>query len=848
MNKPRKVPGEGRKDARIVIVGEAPGAKEEAEGRPFIGYSGTLLRYSLERAGFQMKDVYITNVCKYRPPYNLIDKWCPKSTKRKGPKGRTPNELVKEGMYELYKEIAEINPGVIVPVGNVALWALTGKEQITRRRGSMLSAEIGIDRAMHVVDLFSGASELEDCFKAINGKRVVPTFHPAAVQRMYSLKPIFEFDLKRAFRAAFDKKMAPPERQYFIDPDQETAYALAEKLLQGPYLSYDIETPGANFYCIAFSSDPSWALVLRGDAQWKWELIRNLLESQVPKIGQNVAFDASFMRMHHGIVANNIVHDTMVAQKTCYPEFKSGLDFQTSFYTLEPYYKDEGKDQDLRYFSDAMEYMTYNAKDAAVTLECALAQMNQELKNPANAESFRASMAEHHLVVDIMSRGLRINHKRMAEHRREFKKRAIETQKILDETVLKQLAQVAMTGKTEPQRKAALSLAKKIAPAMEQPGGALNVGSSKDLQTYLYDVRGFPVKKKKDKYGKMVPTSDEKALKELYGETKDPVLLTIVSIRKDRKMISSYLNANLGDDGRLHFSINLAGTKTLRWSSGKTVHGWGFNAQTMPPQIRDIIIADPGYVLFYADLSQVEDRIVAYLARVQKKIWAFENDIDAHALTASGIFKVTVEDVLRQAKVMKSEGKTPPWRYLGKQSNHAFNYGEAERTFMQNVNKKADETGISITLQQSKQIRAGHFAMYPEIETNYWAEVEDALRRTRTLVNPFGRRRVFHDRLDNSTYRDGYSWIPQSTAPDIIRRGMVNINRELQDGARIQDGLPLQILLQVHDAILGQVREDMVDQLAPEILRCMDVPVPIHDQEIHIPTDIKFGESWKELG
>jgi uracil-DNA glycosylase len=838
--KPNKyVPAIGPRDAKIMIVGEAPGPKEELDGIPFVGYSGTLLRYTFERCGIDPAKLFITNVCHYRPPRNDINAWCPKSRSRKHP-GRQPNDLVAEGMAELYRDIADIQPNVIIPVGNVALWSLTGFEQIGRRRGSIMVGEIDVPRAMHVASRFDEA-EISKVFRSVNGRKIVPTFHPAAVTRQYTLKPIFEFDIKRAAREARSPDVSLPDRRIYIDPVGEDLARIVDGLLSADQMACDIETPNHQLFCCSFCVDPSWALVLTTRTPLHRQVMRTLLESDVPKIFQNGNFDTSFLRMHEGINVRHYLYDTMLAQRICYAEFKIGLDFQTTFYTREPYYKHEGKhktENDNVSVKDIENYLRYNGKDACVTLECAVAQQGQEMRDPRNQSIMVTAMSEAQIVTDIMARGIRIDSAALKRHKRAYREKLEKDQTTLDDTVLVSLAEIGVRDTSK--QKTALELGLRVAK------DGFNVSSPKDCKTYLYTLRGFKPKTKKNKFGANVPTTDEKALKELYGETKDGVLLNIVNVRKHRKMLGSYLNFKPGFDGRFHFAVNPAGTKTRRWSTGKTVHGWGLNAQTWPPEIRDILIADDGYVLFYADLSQVEDRVVAYMGRVLKKMHAFENNIDAHALTASGIFNTTIEAVLKQSKEFKLLGKTPPMRYLGKQSNHAYNYGEREKTFMQNVNKRADETNISITLAESKKIRVGHFRLYPEIETNYWAEIQDELQRTRTLVTPFGFKRVFHDRLGDDLFRDAYSWKPQATAPEIIRRGMVRIERELAL-ERKHDVIQL---LNVHDAILGQVRENLVDEMRTLIPQLMNIPVPIKEvnREIHIPVDIAFGHNWKELG
>ena len=141
------VPGVGNHKANIIFVGEAPGAQEEQFGKPFIGPSGSLFRSCLAKLGILDTDVYITNVCHYRPPGNRIDKWL----KFKGT-GRNRNIVgadsrISEGIVELFRDIAEIKPNVIVPLGNTALWALSGYRQIGRRRGSIIPVSWDLKRS-----------------------------------------------------------------------------------------------------------------------------------------------------------------------------------------------------------------------------------------------------------------------------------------------------------------------------------------------------------------------------------------------------------------------------------------------------------------------------------------------------------------------------------------------------------------------------------------------------------------------------------------------------------------------------------------------------------------------------
>jgi uracil-DNA glycosylase family 4 len=851
------VPSVGPRDARLMVVGEAPGKDEEEQGKPFIGQSGKILRESLVRNGILPQSCFITNVCKYRPPNNDIKQYIKFTSK-----GVKANEYVTQGLQELYEDINNLRPDIIVPLGNVALWATAGKQQISKRRGSVL--------------VFNPPSVAGWYYDNITS-RVIPTIHPAAILRQYTLRTVFEFDVKKIARALKDPaSVAPIQRKFYFAAeelenlvlqedhyyiDESETYHLAQKLLNYPEYAVDIETPGGSLYCVGFSPDPSWSLVIRTDTSWKLRLIEQLLTNDKPKIFQNGLFDCSFLKQFEGIKVRNYSFDTMYAQHAIYPEssggavdewkkkknnpgMRLGLDFLTSIYTNEPYFKDEGKNQDLSIAESVEDYLSYNAKDVSVDIEIAQAQRENGLKE--NETAFQTTMSQMPVIIDMMTHGIKLDTKLMNSAREFYEAEKIKLQRELDEAALKKL--YSLVKDADAERQAELVEAITIYAAKMHTGlPAIEVGSSKQMIDFLYNLCGYPEKKKKNPQGKLSVTTDEESIKELYGDFRDPLLLTIIDIRRADKLLDNYLSVKVDSNGYTYFSVNPVGTKTSRHSVSKTIHGYGYNITTTPrpnkariarghPNLRELVIAEDGHLLGYFDLSQVEDRIVSYLAGVQRKVHAFENDIDAHTLTASLIFGKPMEEI----------DKKGVERYLGKQSNHAFNYGEGPVTFTKKINKNADETGIWVNKQLSTGIRNGHLTAYPEIK-DYWRYVETTIRKTRVLINPFGRRRRFFDRLNDSTFRDGYSWIPQSTAPDIINRGMVEVYHALRSHG-------VRILLQVHDAILVQLPMDGAEELAAEILKLMTVPViikPINDnypKEIIVPVDYKLGPNWGDIG
>ncbi|MEK7567886.1 MAG: uracil-DNA glycosylase [Patescibacteria group bacterium] len=134
--------GEGNAGAEILFIGEAPGAEEDKQKRPFVGRSGQLLRRMIRENGLKEEDVYITNIVKRRPPEN---------------RDPLPEEIEKYKPY-LAKQIAMINPKIIVPLGRFSMNYFLPEAKITRDQGKLFRAEE-------------------------SGYYVVPMFHPAAALR-----------------------------------------------------------------------------------------------------------------------------------------------------------------------------------------------------------------------------------------------------------------------------------------------------------------------------------------------------------------------------------------------------------------------------------------------------------------------------------------------------------------------------------------------------------------------------------------------------------------------------------------------------------------------------------------
>lgn len=157
-NTKNAVPGTGNPKARVVVVGEAPGANEDEQGKPFVGRAGQILTELLNTIEIKREDVFITNVVKHRPPNNREPQ---------------PKEVAACHAF-LERQIAVIDPELIVVLGNHALEWFAGKQGISTMRGRIFHKELG------------GKT-----------RKIFPTFHPAALIYNQALKPTAEKDFQR---------------------------------------------------------------------------------------------------------------------------------------------------------------------------------------------------------------------------------------------------------------------------------------------------------------------------------------------------------------------------------------------------------------------------------------------------------------------------------------------------------------------------------------------------------------------------------------------------------------------------------------------------------------------------
>ncbi len=322
---------------KIALIGEAYGAEEEKVRAPFVGSSGQELTRMLAEAGIHRADCFLSNVFNLRPENNDIEAICQKDKAGGfGPikAGRYLRPEFFSELTRLQSELRAANPNIIILLGNTACWAILGDSGISKIRGTVT---LSGDKTPVVLP----------------GKKVIPTYHPAAILREWSLRPVTVLDLAKARRESEFPEIRRPERTAYLEPDlSDIEWFYQEHLKNARMIAIDIETYGNQITCIGFSHTAAGMTIPFVDQRkpsnsyWPsaelevaaWHAVRKICALPNPKVFQNGLYDLNFM-WHYGIKVENVAEDTMLLHHALQPESEKGLAFLGSVYTNEASWK-----------------------------------------------------------------------------------------------------------------------------------------------------------------------------------------------------------------------------------------------------------------------------------------------------------------------------------------------------------------------------------------------------------------------------------------------------------------------------------------------------------------------------
>ena len=356
----------------------------------------------------------------------------------------------------------------------------------------------------------------------------------------------------------------------------------------------------------------------------------------------------------------------------------------------------------------------------------------------------------------------------------------------------------------------------------ELAGRKFNVGSPKQLGEILFDEMGLEGGKK-GKTGAYATGAD--VLEDLATEHDLPA--RVLDWRQLSKLKSTYTDALQDhinpDTGRVHTSYSIAGASTGRLASTDP------NLQNIPirseegRRIREAFVAEPGKALVALDYSQIELRILAHIANIPELKQAFQDGIDIHALTASEMFGVPLDemtsDVRRQAKAI----------------NFGVIYGISGFGLARN---------LRIPRAEAQGFIDRYFERFPGIRT-YMNETKAFAKEHGFVQTLFGRK-IHTPEISAKGPRAGFAQRAainapiQGTAADVIRRAMIRMPDAIKD-------LPATMLLQVHDELLFEVEKGAEDDLIAAARKVMENAAdPVVKLDVKLDVDAGVGASWAE--
>jgi DNA polymerase len=830
------VPGIGSQGAKLMILGEAPSFTEVSMGKPFVGASGKELDRLLQDAEIRRDSCWVTNVCKYEVPPPPKGSKIPFAIRAKN-----AGIDIDAQLRELQTEINEIKPNCILALGGTALWALSGKTKITQYRGSI----------MHGM-----------------GRKFVPTYHPAHLLHQvsggefkgYWNRQVMICDFRRALLQSRFPELALPNRRLEICRSSFQLNEFRQKYKDKIRMAVDIEALGTCIpACIGLSLNklhgltvPLWNVegissIPDSDLVQCWLILAEMLyEKDI--IGQNFNYDRDKIK-RLGFVIRRLASDTMLKAHAINPELPKGLAFNTSIFTEEPFYKDEGM-----YQGSIQDLFTGCARDACVTLEID-ENMDvdlDELEQRPFYENFLMKLPD--LYWSIERQGFAINTAERDTLIRKYIK--------WDESLRYELFKLT--------------------------GTEINVNSPKQIASLLWDNLRLP---RKNSTGE----EDITALLNSPNAIKRPehrrICELVLEDRRVRKSISTYLMALPDYDGRMRTTyfpcLDTGRTSTgqqdppIRPSvevideNGKKkskVLGTAFQTMTkhgdIGSDIRGMYVPDISHIEFYdaswgihpaeiieeevfvqADSSQAEARVVWLLAKDEEAL-RLVDEIDYHAHTAVWFFGPNPELFDYDKKKL---GYEHPIRFCGKTLRHAGHLGASKRRAALTVNTDARKYKIPITITEAiadHALRIFHHKQ-PNIQKVFQAEVSECIRTTRQLIAPvpygidvkIGGKRTFFERYGDDLFRQGFSYIPQRAVSDNTKAAALRIR------ARVPT---IKIVMESHDALLFSIPVSKLMSWCLIIREEMERPIDFSHcslprRELVIPCEIETGKNYRDL-
>lgn len=580
---------------------------------------------------------------------------------------------------------------------------------------------------------------------------------------------------------------------------------LLKTLLNSREVCFDTETTSLEIHSarlvgMAFSNaeGKAWYVSVPKEQSEAQEVVDRFLpffqHSGILKVGQNLKYDMQVMK-NYGVTISGPFFDTMIAHYLIQPDFRHNLDDMARSYLNYETIKTEeligkkGKGQRTMDQVPVEQVKDYACEDADITFRL-YPKLKKELEQWKLTRLFdEIEVPLIPVLTDMEYAGIKLDKQQLAAY----------AEKLNAEVagVEQQIFQMA--------------------------GETFNVASPKQLGDVLFDKLRIVSDAKKTKT-KQYATGEEVLVK---LTDKHEIVPLILEYRSIKKLVSTYVEALPQlvhpRTGKIHTSYNQTITATGRLSSNNP------NLQNIPireargREIRKAFIpSDTNHLLFAADYSQIELRLMAHLSNDEHMIEAFARGEDIHAATAARIFGIPQSEVSREQ------------RSFAKGANFGIIYGISAFGLAQNLN---------ISRSEAKNIIDSYFESYPGVK-RFMDESIRTVREKGYAETLFGRRRYLADIhsgnaiVRGAAERNAINAPIQGAAADIIKIAMINVQKAL-DKAQLKS----KMILQVHDELVFDVLQSELEALKTLVIREMEQAVSL---KVPLTVDFGVGNNWLE--
>jgi uracil-DNA glycosylase family 4 len=820
--------GRGTGKNGIYIVGEALGAFEVVNGKPFCGAAGVILSRALEKVGIVEEDCFTCNTTRCRPEGNRN----PKAAEVKACQDAHFEKDLPYGSRDKNTEHFLFDPNwrpkLIIVLGAVALKYMMKMPKITENRGIFFDTTF-IDTPV----------------------KFIATWHPAKILLSPEMLSDFEEDLVKAkrFITGEDSGGVPPIAPAYIST-KDNFLQWMNFLIDLPEdvdLSVDIEATGLNYltdeiasiaitlnynnksYGIAFLTclkEGWWNLDINNHDSVEFNALKYVLENHHLTF-QGGDFDVKFF-WKHGI---NVINwfDTIDAHGLISERGPHNLAYMVKRYLGESAgykekFRDSLGDKTAYHKAPAKDLLEYNFDDTYYT------QLLRDIFTRRMGEEdvsdlfWTHSMPLQRTLSRMSYRGVRVDRSVLMELASENRSQIKERLKLLYEEV-----------------------------------GEINIASPQAVSNLLYNKLKLPIIKYTDKGS---PSTDKDALETLGLRHHIPRL--IHEIRTLAKQNSTYLDGDTGltrtgyqkntqrgllpfldNNDRVHTHFRPWGTISGRLSASSP------NLLNIPKesQFRQMFIPSDGCVFINADYAQAELLVLAYLCQDPNLI----NDVnssDLHSKVVIGLMGISPDDPNFSTQ-----------RKIAKNINFGKVYGAGPKKLVEQLKYSAK---IDITLEEAKMYHSKWDMMYPGV-SKWVFEQQNKWREDKEIVSIFGRKLRFPDlthlrtipgqndnfnEQESKRDRIAINFPPQSAVGDVTNRSLYFIDDALEkiygkwEPKTCMEG-PAPIL-SVHDEVLIETPEDITEKIAKLVYEIMIIPLPVLNIPLKVEMELKSSWGDKE--